>query len=247
VGPNVAGVPGLHLFTQFVSDGELAAVEGDMFRLHNRITALVPQSAEVRSGKHNLSYLEMNQSFVPIVVREPERLELELPAEHFAAYGDAGHRLTYFRSQLPLVAEKLAARFPSREVFEGRDTGDAPRLHMWKFTFNSYGLHEGTQSGFPYHVDIAATGAVTSVLSLLRGGQLEFIPLGPDGDVPGTVEASKTTGSKIIDVTRGSLIVLSGEARYRWAHRVVPCLAAEERTLRDGISRFSAVPGCRLA
>jgi alkylated DNA repair dioxygenase AlkB len=99
-------------------------------------------------------------------------------------------------------------------------------------TLNTYSMGAAEVPGFPYHVDLPANGPITMIATLRRGATLEL----RHKDA-----AAGTTPERII-LQPGSLVVLSGEARYEWEHRI---LSSPGSGGEEGISRVSIVFGCQ--
>jgi hypothetical protein len=255
--------PGLHVFNGFggapaseLSKGVLygtraliaavdAAARGDVDGQPR--SASIPQP--VRSQVHNLS---AEREFVPLRVNDPTRARSDgaalLRCEHFAKYGSRHHSLTYFRGNenIPGAMEPILTALRELDVVKslsiaGADNaagGDALGLH-WKITLNHYKSHQGAgddrealaEAGgalFPWHTDLAANGEVTAIQTLLEPATLEFAP---HADVAADT-ATRVTAAP------GSLVLLSGPARWKWVHRAMPHPDAA------GKERISLVFGC---
>lgn len=197
-------------------------------------TAHVPQPKLQTSQQHNLS---SEEKFMSVSVNG-------LNGEFFAEYGEPGHSLLYLRGNknippwhrtyllpalesLPEVEEAISQR---RGRQQQQDAWD------WRQTVNVYtqndGRGGGERAGFGWHVDIPANGLITMILTLQATGTLELRPV--DAKLQGKEDGGDDVAS--VELTEGSLLVLSGEARWDWAHRIVPSL--------DGGERVSVVFGC---
>ena len=212
---------GLQVFESFILPAEhdrLAGSVSDIFAAARRRCANtqgeqapIPQPSTVRSHAHNLPSEEY---YVPL------KLELEgesrvLSSAYFPKYGAGGHELVYFSrgtlQSLPLFArEFIGAMVPALSPLvsvEGK----------WRLTLNSYLPSENsaaslaTRPGFPFHKDLPANGDVTLILTLLAKGDLELVP-----------EMDPQMKPTLVQLRPGSLLVLSGEARWRWLHRIRP-------------------------
>ena len=75
-----------------------------------------------------------------------------------------------------------------------------------------------TRPGFPYHKDLPANGDVTMILTLQARGDLELVP-----------ETDPHRSPSQVLLHPGSLLVLSGEARWRWLHRLRPVPDEKQR------------------
>ncbi|WP_422382214.1 hypothetical protein [Marinicellulosiphila megalodicopiae] len=97
---------------------------------------------------------------------------------------------------------------------------------QWRLTMNFYKQVEGAVSGFAFHVDIPANGVVTMILNIQRQANFQI-----------------TDGNRVEDIVLpvGALLLLSGESRYQWKHRV---LASHNPQSANGeIERISLVLG----
>jgi hypothetical protein len=226
-------IPGLLVYPNYFSPEWCGALLRDSLALHERLEtfaaatgrvekAHIPQPEFVRSSKHNLA----SEEFYTRVVL-PEANERYLSCEFFPKYGEDGHALCYFRGNgnLPdFVRDSLIE--PIRRSMEVAGLLRSDQELIWKLTMNFYKNVGGTIAGFPFHVDIPANGVVTMILNVQREALFQI-----------------AKGDMVTDVTLavGALLVLSGESRYEWKHRVVP-MTAPVRTL-GGVERVSLVLG----
>jgi len=186
-----------------------------------------------------------------------------LSAEHFCHYGD-GHRLTYYRGndntpQLGLPDDFLDRLLVSTSIIEAEVKESRERLgrsttqpYKWRLTLNDYRTASNNDGedvvprtnrvGFPWHRDLEANGASTMILGLGSPERLEFgtelnfdlaKPPPKDNQVKHP-EKVKTACSIILKP--GSLLVLTGPARWHYVHRVLNCTT-------DGGDRASLVYG----
>lgn len=188
----------------------------------------------------------------------PSSKNANISCEHFSKYGD-GHQLTYFRGNaniprlglgrdwlgrlgsLPWVAQELAEQRDQR----GKEAGAPVK---WRMTLNHYLPHEADSPsqtvervGFPWHRDLDANGAASMILALGSAGKLEFgrasEPAQSDGLLASHEQQSVEPLAEVT-VHPGSLLVLTGAARWQLIHRVVPEGGAEVP------ERLSLVFGC---
>lgn len=98
--------------------------------------------------------------------------------------------------------------------FQARFDGPMDDLH-WKMTLNYYTKQELSRSqvdikaAFPWHTDIAANGEVTAIITLCSPGQVEFRHHHNEQEVTR------------IELSVGSLLLLTGQSRWNWLHRVL--------------------------
>jgi hypothetical protein len=239
------GVPGLVYLKQFISPAQSLSLTQACLALNRRCNAVaaekgtsaaafIPQPMHVRSSHHNL---RSEESYVPLVIKDDVG-EAALRCEHFARYGEEGHELTYFRGTanipasignavIPLVQEKVA---PVKDLLQ------AKKDLNWKLTLNIYKVQtlqlEPTLAGFPFHVDIPSNGVITMILSLIQGAQIQLVKDDKEDDV------------RSLFMEPDSLLVLSGESRYRWRHRVLPSVSSHSGAHGE-VGRISVVLGCQ--
>lgn len=225
--------PGLFLFRGALSAEACETLVKKSVALYHELTALceglplesaqIPQPDFVTSQEHNLT---TEERFVRL---RPRRSDTEtMRCEFFPEYGSKGHALAYFRGNrhIPDFIEHHVT-----DVLRGHladvgllDEGQEPE---WRLTMNVYHRFEDTISGFPFHVDIHANGIVTTILNVQHRARFEIVR--HDGEEP-----------LQRDLEDGDMLVLSGESRYEWKHRVLPMRSQGE----DGeIARISLVLG----
>ena len=140
----------------------------------------------------------------------------ERRCEHFAEYGSAAHALSYFRGNenIPAVCNPILAALLKEEAV----TSLGENLH-WKLTLNDYkastedALAEAGGALFPWHTDLAANGEITAISTLLAPAIMEFAP---HADL-----AANEKPTRIV-ARPGTLVLLSGDARWKWVHRAMP-------------------------
>lgn len=106
---------------------------------------------------------------------------------------------------------KVVDRMVKFPEFQARYDGTTDDL-QWKMTLNHYCEQtnpDSTQTAFPWHTDIAANGDVTAITTLCSPGQIEFRHHDNEQDVSG------------IELSVGSLLLLTGPSRWNWLHRVL--------------------------
>jgi hypothetical protein len=189
----------------------------------------IPQPLEGRiSRAHNL---QRERTFVPLRVNDPIN-DTERRCEHFAEYGSAAHALSYFRGNenIPSVCDPILAALLKEDAV----TSLGENLH-WKLTLNDYeastedALAEAGGALFPWHTYLAANGEITAISTLLAPAIMEFAP---HADL-----AANEKPTRIV-ARPGTLVLLSGDARWKWVHRAMPHPEAA------GKARISLVLGC---
>lgn len=227
-------IPGLLVYPDYFPAVQSAAITHGTLALYSRLEAAasstarvekahIPQPEFVRSARHNLPSEEL---YTRVVLDEADGRKLS--CEYFPRYGEDGHALAYFRRNANLpdyIAGGLVAAI--RATMEAAGLVRPGQELTWKLTVNVYKSVGGTVAGFPFHVDIPANGVVTMILNVQREALFQI-----------------TKGAAVTDIQLpvGSLLVLSGESRYEWKHRVLP-MAASGAAGPGGIERVSLVLG----
>ncbi len=226
-------IPGLFVYRDHFSESQCASWARESLALHARLEeataragkvekAHVPQPEFVRSAKHNLASEEL---YTRVVLAEAH--ERSLSCEYFPRYGEEGHALCYFRGNANLpdfVRGGLLA--PIRQAMEEEGLVEKDQKLTWKLTMNFYKNVGGTVAGFPFHVDVPANGVVTMILNVQREALFQI---------------AKDEAVTDVQLPVGSLLVLSGESRYEWKHRVLPMASGGSEA--GGVERVSLVLG----
>lgn len=227
-------IPGLFVYLDCFSKSDCEALLRRSLDFYDRLeaattrageltTAHIPQPEYVRSAEHNLP---SEERFARVVLEESNGRKLR--CEYFPKYGEEGHSLAYCRGNdhLPdFIRDHWIA--PIHQLVIAAGLVDPSRNLTWKLTTNFYRTVGGTIAGFPFHVDIPANGVVTMILNVHREALFQI-----------------TRGEVIADIQMavGSLLILSGESRYEWKHRVLPMVASGDAEVGK-IERVSLVLG----
>lgn len=154
--------------------------------------------------------------------------EKELNSEYFPHYGEEGHTLAYFRGieNIPLFTKNILPDV--KLLIDKNNIGINNTKDSWRLAMNFYENISGVVSGFPFHVDIPANGVVTMIMNIHRAAMFQI-----------------TNGSDIFDIRLpiGALLLLSGESRYKWKHRILP--SKSESNTPNSIERVSLVLGVK--
>lgn len=227
-------VPGLYCSPNYFHPDRAISISQEALLLFTKLksavsrgtevsAAQIPQPEFVRSERHNLA---SEEQYTRVELAEPSGNSLK--CEYFPRYGEDGHALAYFRgnSNLPdfVAGELLATVHDTVQDLGVIGTGD--KLN-WKLTANFYQSVNGTVAGFPFHVDIPANGVVTMILNVHEEALFQI-----------------SRGETQIDIqlSIGGLLILSGESRYEWKHRVLP-MAERTETASAEVQRVSLVLG----
>jgi hypothetical protein len=231
-----ADIPGLFVFPSYFSAEQSAELVQETLKLHAQLEqalsgtartekAFIPQPEFVRSAQHNLTSEEL---YAPLVLEQPGGRPLH--CEYFPRYGEEGHSLGYFRgnANLPGFLSRQFLDQVQRNMVElGLAQPGQPLA--WRLTMNVYRNIGGTVAGFPFHVDIPANGVVTMILNVQREVRFQIAR----GDL-----------LRELSLPVGALLVLSGESRYQWKHRVLP-MASHHTDAAGQVERVSLVLGFR--
>jgi hypothetical protein len=227
-------VPGLYVYLDHFDPGQCARLVRRSLELYERLrtfvalsteveTAHIPQPEFVRSTLHNLA---SEEHYTRVVLEEAN--ERPIRCEYFPRYGEEGHALCYFRGNENLpdcIREGVLG--PIQTAMEAARLVPPDRALAWKLTMNFYHNVGGTVAGFPFHVDIPANGVVTMILNVHNEALFQI---------------ARDEAVQDVALPVGSLLVLSGESRYLWKHRVVPMLSAGTTPLGE-VERVSLVLG----
>ena len=226
-------IPGLFVYPEYFSTSQCQTLVGDSLTLYTRLEEAtakinksekihIPQPEFVRSAKHNLASEEF---YTRIQLMEAN--ERSLSCKYFPKYGEDGHSLCYFRGQanLPDFVRTWLLDLIHNSMLEAELIQGEQEL-TWKLTMNFYKNVGGTVAGFPFHVDIPANGVVTMILNIQRSVLFQI---------------AKDEFVTDINLPVGSLLVLSGESRYQWKHRVLPM--ASVAAASGEVERLSLVLG----
>jgi hypothetical protein len=226
-------IPGLFVSADYFSAEQSEVLVRNTLTLYDRLEAAaaagtvqkahIPQPQFVRSAKHNL---KSDEFYTSVTLEEADGQKRT--CEYFPRYGEEGHALAYFRGNASLPSYISADLVETvRRTLEQAELVKPDQSLTWKLTVNFYKNIGGTVAGFPFHVDIPANGVVTMILNVQREALLQI-----------------TKGEAITDIPLavGSLLVLSGESRYDWKHRVLP-MASTGHAEPNGIERVSLVLG----
>jgi len=229
----VERVPGLFLANDYFSPEESSRAIAESLDLYERLeqalpdnsleNASIPQPAYVRSEEHNL---QGEEHFARVTLEEGSGRVIR--SEYFPRYGEDGHALAYFQRNRNLpdfVSETLLGGI-STTIEQIGLVEDAAGLN-WKLTMNFYCAVNEVVSGFPFHVDIPTNGVVTMILNIHREACFQI---------------AKDENTHDLTLPVGSLLILSGESRYEWKHRVLPSTMKPEAN-SDLVQRVSLVLG----
>lgn len=233
---NGANPPGLRFIPKLLSEADEANLLKDAYTLNDAIQAQANKAIERQattylSQQHNLTSKESYR-----LVSFDNGEGRKLSAQHFKRYGEDGHELTYFinNDNIPsFVKRSLISSVEKLSEVQALKAGQ--QTLQWNFTFNVY-IPDPKSSlvpGFPFHIDTPKNGEITAIFTLLNSAELQMR------------RKEEAAASFSTMLTPGSIVVLSGEARWSWLHRVVPQKIVNSPT-HDLIHRMSLVVGCHL-
>lgn len=172
---------------------------------------------------HQLTYFRGNKN-IP---------RLGLPLDFL----DQLSRLNVIEQEVRESRQRLNQRRTTTTTSRGVGHGDEKM--KWRLTLNYYpssgnsNNKDTSRVGFPWHRDLEANGASTMILGLGSAGQLQFgkepnvdISKSPPKDNrvkrPGLIEPMET-----VTLEPGSLLILTGAARWHYVHRVLPASSGD--------------------
>jgi hypothetical protein len=227
-------IPGLFLYTNYFDEERRSQVVRQSLELYTRLQEQIgpdptltkvniPQPKFVKSAQHNLSSEEL---YTRVTLLEAGGRAIR--GEFFPKYGEHGHALCYFQGNANLpdfVTEGPLAEI--RRTVERNGLAAAGQELKWKLTMNFYHSFDGKIAGFPFHVDIPSNGVVTMILNVHRAVLFQI---------------AREEVVEDVELPVGSLLILSGESRYQWKHRVLPKELGEAASSGQ-VARVSLVLG----
>ena len=221
-------IPGLVYQPKFLAENVQRSLYAQALRLHDKICIHREGASFHKSQGHNLPF----ESHYRLLYFEdtPGR---KINAQNFVDYGSPGHELTYFinNQNIPSsIHEELISRISQMEPVQALASQAKTPLN-WRFTFNVYKDQGTKQAGFDWHKDIATNGEITSITTIFGNATFQIRP----------EDKSSYSATYSLPLTPGSIVLLSGDSRWKWEHRVL----SQEPSLTDGIGRISLVLGCR--
>lgn len=225
-------INGLYFFENFFSKEDCqnlinGAIENNK-QLENNVnqdtkllSANIPQPEFVTSENQNLS---TEEKYTSVKLVESNKTLL---CEYFPTYGEDGHSLAYFRGNknIPNYVKSIISSIEN--VIDELNINQSTTPLQWRLTLNFYKHVENVVAGFPFHVDIPANGVSTMILNIHNKAVFQI---------------KKDDVTKEIELPIGSLLILSGESRYEWKHRVLPSTIDVVENTQD-IQRISLVLG----
>lgn len=221
-------IPGLICQPNFLDQNTLKSLHTQALDLHDKICTHREGATAHKSQGHNLPFERHYKllHFEDI----PER---KINAQSFVDYGSPGHELTYFidNQNVPsFIHENLVTRIKQMEPLQIL-ASQLKRFLNWRFTFNVYKESGAKQAGFDWHKDIATNGEITSITTLFGTATFQIRP----------EDKTSYSATYSIPLTPGSIVLLSGDSRWKWEHRVLP----KDSALENKIGRISLVLGCK--
>ena len=221
-------IPGLVYQPDFLAEKVQQSLYTQALRLHDEICAHREGASIHKSQGHNLPFEKYYRllHFGDIPGRK-------INAQNFVDYGSPGHELTYFinNQNIPrFIHEELINRISQMGPVQTLTSQTETPLN-WRFTFNVYKEEGAKQAGFDWHKDIATNGEITSITTIFGNTTLQIRP----------EDKTSYSATYSLPLIPGSIVLLSGDSRWKWEHRVL----SQETSITDGIRRISLVLGCR--
>ena len=221
-------IPGLVYQPNFLAENVRQSLYAQALRLHSAICTYRKEASTHKSQGHNLPF---ERHYRLIYFEDtPGR---KINAQNFVDYGSPGHELTYFinNQNIPsFIHEGLISRINQLEPIQALASQIENPLN-WRFTFNVYKEDGAKQAGFDWHKDIATNGEITSITTIFGNATFQIRP----------EDKTSYSATYSLPLTAGSIVLLSGDSRWKWEHRVL----SQETSATGGIGRISLVLGCR--
>lgn len=221
-------IPGLVYQPDFLAENARQSLYAQTLRLYDKICTQREGASMHKSQGHNLPF----ERHYRLLYFE-DTLGRKINAQNFVDYGSPGHELTYFinNQNIPsFIHEELISRISQMKPVQALASQTENSLN-WRFTFNVYKDQGTKQAGFDWHKDIATNGEITSITTIFGNATFQIRP----------EDKSSYSATYSLPLTPGSIVLLSGDSRWKWEHRVL----SQEPSLTDGIGRISLVLGCR--
>lgn len=220
-------IPGLVYQPDFLTENTRQSLYTQSLQLHKKISTHREGAPVFKSQGHNLPF-----------ERHYRRLYFEdtpgrkINAQNFVDYGGSGHELTYFinNQNVPsFIHEELITRLNQMVPVQTLASQSETPLD-WRLTFNIYKEKSSKQAGFDWHKDIATNGEITSITTIFGNATFQIHP-----------EEKASYSAISLPLIPRSIVLLSGDSRWKWKHRVLP----QETSAISDIGRISLVLGCR--
>ena len=221
-------IPGLVYQPNFLTENVQQSLYAQALCLHDKICIHREGASFHKSQGHNLPF---ERHYRLLCFEDtPGR---KINAQNFVDYGSPGHELTYFinNQNIPsFIHEGLISRINQLEPIQALASQIENPLN-WRFTFNVYKEDGAKQAGFDWHKDIATNGEITSITTIFGNATFQIRP----------EDKTSYSATYSLPLTAGSIVLLSGDSRWKWEHRVL----SQETSATGGIGRISLVLGCR--
>ncbi|KAL9658404.1 hypothetical protein ABK040_015723 [Willaertia magna] len=275
---NVCGIPpGIYKVDNFITTQEHDDFCTQLRNIQSQIDDYIknydPSKKDIYISQHH--NLTSQESFQKVKVTNPtstknqiENYQEHIYVEVFEKYGEEGHVLVYCRNKnIPqfiindIIEKKMLQNDKVREIIN-QNVRNQQNID-WKITLNYYNPIERNNlveyAGFPFHRDIASNGNITGILTLGSPGLIEFkrTEVEYDGFKPKEEQSKEKNYNShegdcsniyrtLLDVN--SLLILSGESRWNYLHRVVPTAKEfefEGKIYKREQPRMTIVFGCK--
>lgn len=217
-------VSGMRFIPNFLNPNDQSRMLDSSLLLHQKI---------VKAAEKELRRIYVSKEHNLIIEKSYQLLKIDGQfCQHFGNYGENGHALTYFQNNSnipPFVKELVVDRMEELKEVKNLKSNRKSGLN-WKFTFNTYKTIDDQVAGFPFHKDIRSNGDITAIVTLYSSAELQMR------------KSAHEQPCVSLQLTPGSLFVLSGEARWDWEHRVLP-QKIHAVPIND-LARISLVVGC---
>lgn len=221
-------IPGLTYQPKFLDEETQHTLRNEALQLHTKVCTHQKGASVHKSKGHNLPFEKQYK-----LLHFEDVSGRKINAQSFTNYGSSGHDLTYFinNQNIPkFIHEGLVARISQMDTVQALASKIENPLN-WRFTFNVYKEEKSQQASFDWHKDISSNGEITSITTILGSATFQIRP----------EDRTSDSDTYSIPLTPGSIVLLSGDSRWKWEHRVLP----QKASVVDSIGRISLVLGCR--
>jgi alkylated DNA repair dioxygenase AlkB len=221
-------IPGLVYQPDFLTKNTQQSLYAQAIQLHDKISTHREGAPVYKSQGHNLPF---ERHYKLLYFEDMPRRKIN--AQNFGDYGSPGHELTYFinNQNIPdFIHKELITRIRQMAPVQTLASQSETPLN-WRFTFNVYKEEGAKQAGFDWHKDIGTNGEITSITTIFGNATFEIRP----------EDKTSYSATYSLPLTSGSIVLLSGDSRWKWEHRVL----SQETSAISGIGRISLVLGCR--
>lgn len=212
-------VPGLYFFKNFLPEQLHLATLNHIRDTQDKVRLAAREAADIKtrtylSRQHNLQSAEYYRNVAVTPLGETRRLSMQ----YFNTYGNKGHELTYGIGRSNISDFVLSKIIPLMEPLppvaalqHNLPEGKAAELRLTINFYNPIQEDPKELPGFEWHKDATNNGDITAIYTLF-GDSVDF-------EIKEEEHPERICS---LSVAERSLVILSGDARWKWIHRIVP-------------------------